>query len=140
MLNLEHYGELSTVLKVELLTFRSILKFQTMTNNPTYGKLMTKYDVSSVECLKQKLKLLSTLEVLELAVEMRQSKMGFMQLIDNDVFIEGPDKAIEYKNKVPVLLGTNDSEGGGIVAELSRIPILGDRETVLGILQVSRFS
>jgi len=116
-------------------TLRSILKFQTVTENPTYQKLMTRYHVTSIKDLKAKLKLLSTSEILELAVEMSQQKMTFMQLFDHEVFKERPDKKIAYKNRVPILLGTNDSEAGGIVAELSRLPLSADKETVIGILQ-----
>ena len=63
--------------------------------------------------------------------------MSFMQLVDGEVFTERPDKAISFSNKVPILLGTNDSEGGGIVPELSRLPLSADKETVIDILQVS---
>ena len=98
---------------------------------------MTKYEATSVEHLKQKLKLLPMSEVVELGFEMRRQKMSFMQLIDGEVFTERPDKAISFSNKVPILLGTNDSEAGGIVPELSRLPLSADKETVIGILQVS---
>ena len=120
-----------------MLGSRSILNFQTIAENPTYQKLMKRYHVTSIEDLKAKLKQLSTSEVLELALEMSQQKMSFLQLFDNEVLKERPDKKLDYKNRVPILLGTNDSEAGGIVAELSRLPFSADKDTVVCILQVS---
>ena len=135
--SLVHYGENKSRFQLREACFSSISKYQTITENPSYQKLMAKYGVTSVEHLKQKFKLLTTSEVVELGFEMRKQKMSFMQLVDGEVFTERPDKAISFSNKVPILIGTNDSEGGGIVPELSRLPLSADKETVIGILQVS---
>jgi len=115
-------------------SLRSVFKFAPVEANPAFPVLMKKYNLESVDALKEKLLTLTSAELVAAGAELGKAAVMFVHNMDNDFFVSSPDQKQLLTNKVPYMIGTNDAEHSWLLPFVMRIPPVADEELVLKFL------
>ena len=116
-------------------TLRSLSSFTSIENNPVYELLMTQFDVKTIESLKTKMKNFSTSKMLDIAIKLRSDWRPTLNKLENDFITSSLSQKSSFVSKVPVLIGTNDSEAGGIISAISKLSTRDKQEVVINMIK-----
>lgn len=116
-------------------TLRGVTPFLTIEQNECYQYLMNKFQVEDIASLRAAMGVLNMGELLSIGSELRRMGFNFTNTIDNEVFVTPVQLKSPFTSRVPLLIGTNDSEAGWLVPTISRLPNVAPVDVVYGYIE-----